>query len=267
MTVAAPELEEEALETRAPTPQVFVRTFATPPGLPWDQARAAQLDARHGAPLPISDLLHRVKRLDRWTPGRSGAFAVFYVRRRDFDRPFETTVDVDGQAVRVAFGMGAGQIKRARQVGLTALIVIAAVAVVVTAVSRVWQARSQNAEQLSTLEREAAARLSQAQKLDDHQHDDEALARLEGKSGLASDVAADLSWLAAAKTPDARIVAVHWDHGLLAVESRGEGAPVAAADRQVVKSQKPIRPGVWLWGIGRSRATPGDPGRAAAAGG
>src|SRR5688572_20809131 len=94
---------DEADGVAAAPPQVFVRTFSTPSGLPWEQARAARLDAEHGAPLPLRDLLHRVKRLSPWSPGAVGRYAVFYVRRRDYRGAFETTVDVDGQPVRVTF--------------------------------------------------------------------------------------------------------------------------------------------------------------------
>ena len=80
-------------------PQVFARAIVTPPAPPWEQIRAANLEARHGAPLPLAELMHRVKRLSGWAPGRPGRFAVFYVRSKEFRSPFEAKVDVDGQTV------------------------------------------------------------------------------------------------------------------------------------------------------------------------
>jgi len=55
--------------------------------------------------------------------------------------------------------------------------------------------------------------------------------------------------VSAARTPDARIEALHWDHGLLAVEARGEYPPIAGSGPPPERSSKPVRPGVWLWGL------------------
>jgi hypothetical protein len=65
-------------------------------------------------------------------------------------------------------------------------------------------------------------------------------------------VLADLQWLARARSPGARIVAIHWDHGLMALETRGGDAPpVATTEREVVRAPRQAQPGVWLWGIRR----------------
>ena len=84
-------------------PSVFARSVATPPGWPWEQARGALLEARHGAPLPIDQMLVRLKRLTPWRPGQGARFAACYVRATEIEARFEARVDVEGQAVSVAF--------------------------------------------------------------------------------------------------------------------------------------------------------------------
>ena len=61
-------------------PTIFVRTFTTPPGLPWDQSRVAMLEVRSGAPLPLGEVIYQLRRLDPWFVGRSARYAAFYVR-------------------------------------------------------------------------------------------------------------------------------------------------------------------------------------------
>jgi hypothetical protein len=65
------------------------------------------------------------------------------------------------------------------------------------------------------------------------------------------DVAADLAWASAAKAPDVRLEALHWRRGVMALEVRG-GKPPFEADsgRPVERSRRPLRPGVWVWGVG-----------------
>ena len=66
--------ERQISDTVEP-PQVFVRVFQAPAGMPWEQGRAARLEARHGSPLPIADVMHQVKRLGAWSLGQPGRYA------------------------------------------------------------------------------------------------------------------------------------------------------------------------------------------------
>jgi hypothetical protein len=248
---ALPLRDENAEDPGVQAPQVLVRTFAAPAGLPWDQARGALLEARHGAPLPIADLHFRVKRLERWAPGRPGRFAVFYIRRRDLTGPFETTVDVDGDPIRVAFGTSAQPSRSWRSLGVVVLAIGLSVAIVGGMAVMALSIRADASQQLDTLEQQTAAKLRAAQVAQREQAQDRALAANQGRSGQVSDVLADLTWLAHARTADARIVSVHWDHGLMAVEARGSAAPVDGRERQVVRAPKEGVAGTWLWGIGR----------------
>jgi len=244
-------LETELAEEQAARPHVLARSFSVPAGLPWVQQRAAELEAQHGAPLPISEVLHRLRRLNSWAPGRPGRYAAFYVRRREYNGPFERAVEVDGATVRVAFGLSGQGIRQARAaagVGLAcaAIFVMPAVGVTTALSARAAaEAKLADAETLAGRQARAAERLQSRRQLV------RSLANEPGAAHTLAQALDDLQWAASGKVPDARIRAVHWERGILAVEARGDATPFGASDRPVVRSARPVRPGVWLWGVSR----------------
>jgi hypothetical protein len=255
MNLQVRELDEPAgaaAEVHAP-PKVFVRALTTPPGAPWEQARAARLDAQHGAPLPISELMHQVRRLDRWGPGRSGQFAAFYVRVREYREPFETPVEVDGQTVRVRFGTPTQDVRRLQAAGAVLFALVLSGAVMGAGAVLALRARGEASTQLAADEQLARTRLAAAQAFRDRSNQASDLRSLVGQARPLGEVVADLTWVATSKTPEARVVGIHWERGLLAVEARGEQPPFLAADRPLERSGKPLRPGVWLWAVGRAQ--------------
>jgi hypothetical protein len=112
-------------------------------------------------------------------------------------------------------------------------------------------ARSEAAAELDGAEQIGRAKLRTAEKVRERAAQAGDLRVAVGHGRPLSEVVADLTWVATSKTPEARIVGVHWERGLLAVEARGEQAPFLAVDRPIDRSAKPIRPGVWLWAVGR----------------
>jgi len=247
---------DEAASSEKPPPQVFVRALVTPPGAPWEQARAARLDAQHGAPLPIAELLHQVRRLDRWGPGRPGRYAAFYVRAREFRDPFETTVEVDGSPVKVRFGAAAPDLQRLQGVGLVLAALVLCGALLGGGTMLALGARSEAAAQLEADEQLAATRTRAAEAFRARSYQARELRALVGQARPVGDVLGDLAWVASSKTPEARVVGLHWERGLLAVEARGEQAPFMAADRVIERSTRPLRPGVWLWAVGPAGPSP-----------
>lgn len=241
--------------SREVPPQVFSRVFSVPAGAPWEQMRAAQLEVRHGSPVPIAELIWRLRRLEGWRPGQASRFAVFYVRSREYKAPFETLVEIDGEPIRVAFGLATDQFRRARRLGAVAAIAGTCAAVLIVGVFSALHARATAEDGLQGLDRsvEAKARLTRAVQRERAQGRE--LQAAVGRAGRLEDVLTDIAWASAAKTPEARIGAVHWDHGLLAVESRGEASPFVTSDRPVERSSRPLRPGVWIWGV-KPRAAP-----------
>jgi len=231
-------------------PQVFMRVFTTPPGAPWEQMRAASMEVRHGAPLPIADLMFRVRRLESWRPGGPGRYAAFYIRSRDYRVPFETEVDVEGQAHTVAFGTNPQKALQMRRLAVVAGIVALTGIILAGGGALASSVRAEAEARLSRLEQQSRQKLKTAQS---YKRQKELAADLETATAgrvRMSDVLEDLAWVATAKSADARIVAVHWEQGVLAAEVQGEGSPFPAPDRQVERYEKAIRPGVWLWGVG-----------------
>jgi hypothetical protein len=241
-------------------PQVFARAIVTPPAPPWEQARAAALEARHGAPLPLPELLHRVKRLSGWAPGRPGRFAVFYVRTKEFRTAFETSIDVDGQMVKVAFGLGGEQVRRLQDWATLLLLFVLVGALLGTGVSLALGARAQSASRLEAAETLGAAKLAAAHAYRRRIAQARDLQTALGRARPVGEVIGDLTWAATTKTPDARIAAVHWQGGVMAIEARGDQPPFEAPDRHIERAPRPLRPGVSLWGVGpKAIATPSQP--------
>jgi hypothetical protein len=80
-----------------------------------------------------------------------------------------------------------------------------------------------------------------------------------GRGRSIGDLMGDLTWVAASKSPDARVAAVHWQGGVMAVEVRGEAPPFATVDRRLERAPHPLRAGVWLWGVGPRQTSPDRP--------
>jgi hypothetical protein len=259
MNLPLPNIADEA-EPKAerPQPQVLVRVIVTPPGAPWEQARAAKLDAQHGAPLPISELIHQLRRLAPWAPGRPGRYAVFYLRAREFHAPFETTVEVDGQPLPVRFGTPARDAARVKLAGLALILLVLTGAVLGASTLLALRVREAANVRLEAAEQMATSRLRMAEAFSKRTNDTQDLRALVGSARPLSDVISDLTWVATSRTAEARIVGVHWDRSLLAVEARGDQPPLLAVDRPLRRSDRPLRPGVWLWAVG-GRRPDGEP--------
>lgn len=241
----------------AARPQVFARAIVTPPAPPWEQARAANLEAQHGAPLPLAELLHRVKRLSSWGPGRPGRFAVLYVRAKEVRHPFEATADVEGQTVKVSFGAGGERVRRVQGGALVLLLLVAIGAVLGTSAALAIGARTRVEARLETAEKLGASKLAAATAYRNQVLQAHDLRSALGRGRPIADLVEDLAWVATAKTPEARLAAVHWQGGVMAVEVRGDQPPFAVADRQLERAPHPLRPGVWLWGVGSASGASG----------
>ena len=230
-------------------PRVLVRTFSVPSGMPWEQAKAAQLEARHAAPLPISDLDHQLRRAGGWSPGRPGRYVVFYVRRAEMRGPFETTVDVEGAPTRVAFGAREGQWRRAGSFGLVAALVAASVLALVVGLGMAVNARNDVTERLGLAERGVALKLRAARtaKAQDQQARD--LAKVVGGGKPLTTVLGDLAWTSDALASGAQVTAVHWDQGVMALEVRGKESPFERSPVGVRRSPNAPVPGHSLWGF------------------
>ena len=230
-------------------PTVFVRTFSTPAGLPWDQSRVADLEARSGAPLPLSEVLYHVRRLDPWLIGREARYAAIYIRSSDDKAPVEAAVEVQGRRLKVRFVSNFERGRSAKRLailaGATAGIAMLASGAITSAVNT----RADTIDRLAALAPVAGAKLRSARALERERLTRDALDGEGVRHLTVSDVLGDMAWASSAAAPEVRIEAFHWDRGHIAVEVRGDGAPFQGSGRVAVKAAKPLRPQVWLWGV------------------
>lgn len=241
----------------APEAALFVRPVPTRPALPWDQARAAALEARLNAPLPIGELAWQIKRLESWKPGSPSRFVAIYARREDVREGLSSSVDIEGREIRVQFpspGRRREQVRRLAAVGTGAGL---AAFLLVSSVISVLAVRARATAQLVALEQTTARRLEQTRVQKALQTQAQAIAAAGLDERRASRVLNDLAWAARNKTPDAGVEGFFWESSLFAVEVRGEISPFETTDRRVERSTRPVRPGVWLWGVTDTDASAG----------
>jgi hypothetical protein len=235
----------------APRPveaNVFSRTITTPPGAPWDQDRAAELEARMGAPLPLDHIVYRRRRLEPWRPGRHGRFAIFYARTVDVAGGLDAAVSVDGRPVRVRFQAPGENLARVRRLAPALIVGVASSLFVAGAITAAFGVRASTEDRLAQLEQLAQTRLRQAELAQRLKVQSRLLKERVPRRSTVADYLNDIGWASSAKAPDAHIDAVYWRNGYMGVAVRGEAAaPFSAQGRAIAKAVKPVRPGVWLW--------------------
>lgn len=232
-------------------PSVFARAVQAPAGWPWEQTRAAMLEARHAAPLPIDEMQLRLVRLTPWRPNEPARFAACYVRASEVTERFEAQVDIEGRIVDVVFEPPEALAARARQSLAIAVASATVVAIVFVAITGALLARSQAEEQLSALERQADSKLRRAQNAQLAWRESAALAA--AQPGARVDLAIqDLSWSMSTRDPEARLEAWRWEDGVISVQSRSPTPPFLDESRQQSRSVRPVRRFVWLWTVAPS---------------
>jgi len=241
---------EVAASEAVPGPKVFVRTILVPAGFPWEQSQGADLEARNGSPLPIADVVYRLKRLDGWRPGAPGRFASFYVLAREIDGQLEAAAQVDGKSIGVTFVSAAEDGRRAKLLGAVGVVVAAVSFGLVLSIGLAMTRRAEITASLEIAEQKAQVKFKGARVKERLQAQDLALTAWPDKGARLGEVLADIAWVSSARDPSVRIEALHWDRGYIAVEARGMTAPMLlTGERTLERSAKPIRSGVWLWGL------------------
>lgn len=244
------ELNDERDEAASEPPRVFTRLIVAPPALPWEQTRVAGLDARMNAPVASPDIVQLVRRLDSWRPGKPGRFLAAYARGADVGEGLTSDCQVDGRTVSISFIPAARRQAELRQTTLLVGLACATVVALAGGVAAAIAGRMTAEDALTQAEDAAArqARLAAQQAL--LQAQDRALQGVDGERRRIEAVTHDLAWASRARASDAVIEGFHWRPDYFAVEVRGEQSPFAATgDRQVNRAGKPVRRGVWLWGV------------------
>lgn len=240
-------------------PQVLLRALTTPPAMPWDQARAAELSARLQTPLPADVVTWKLRRLTPWRPGAVARFLAAYVRRADVGGGLSVTQAFEGQPYAFEFLPPGQREAMVRQFTLAAAAAGVAVLVAALAVVGAVQARGEAQRQLSSLELTLERRARQAASQAELDRRDQALAAGGLEAQRPARMLADLAWVAQSRADPVRLEAVLWEPGLTAIEVRGDEEPFQATDRKVQRASRPVRPGVALWGISQLGVTPDGP--------
>jgi hypothetical protein len=242
-------------------PAVFPRVIETPPGMPWDQSRIAQLEAARAAPMAISSLTLRLKRLGRWSHGAKGKFAALYVKTEDIGSDFTASIVVEGRKLNVDFRSKAQMQAQARRTAVLGVAVGSAVLLGVVVVLVAAAARHRADEKLDTLERLTRRQAQQAQTQNRLKRQNAALNGVADRGEPVAAVLEDLAQVSKSRLTATPLEGFHWRPEAIGVEVRGDGAPFAAGEAE--RLAKPLRPGVWLWARDRGPAPARRPGGAA----
>lgn len=227
---------------------LHVRTLSVPPATPWDQAKAARLEAHRNA--PVRNLRVEVKRLGHWKPGKGARFAAIYARTDQISKGLTTRTRVEGQVVKVRF---AQEGEPARRAGLVAAFSIAAGGVVIAliALSAAFDVRAERERGIAEAEDIAALLEPGAAEGSDRAEAMEAVSGMADRGEPLEVVLGDLAGLASSRDAGVSVEAVHWRPEGLAVEVRGDDTPFIAEPAE--RSSRPIRPGVWVWALPHDR--------------
>lgn len=224
----------------------FTRVLATPPGWPWDQSRAAMLEARHTSPLSNDGVNIIVRRLKGWALGESGEFVAIYMRAGDAFPPQGLDIDVRGRTLHIDLPSRAARAAHLKD--RATLIAVAAVMVLVMLglITLAFQRRGALGDHLDEVEVRIAHQAREAHAMSRAKQEAEALSELGVTDGFDKAIT-DLTYVSAAKDPSTRLDAFYWNKGFWAVEAHGADAPFKDSAVTLQKSAKAVRPGVWLW--------------------
>jgi hypothetical protein len=238
-------------------PAVFTRVLSTPPGLPWDQARVARLEAARAAPVAIQSLTLRLKRLVPWRNGKAGAFVAFYVKTEALGGGFRASRVIDGRTVTVEFKSRAQAKAEARLVAVFAGVGAASAVITLAAVITAVAVRHGADNKLDDLAGRSAQQLRQAQVLSAMKRQNSALRRADNSGAPVSEILADLASASRARRQEAPVEGFHWRPAGFGVEVRGDAQPFTGFG--AVRSTRPLKPGVWLWIKARGSAVSAGP--------
>jgi hypothetical protein len=232
----------------------FTRLITTPPAFPWDQQRAAMLEARHTSPVAgaMKGAMSGdgpqivVRRLSPWKSNEGGRFVAIYFKPGDALNE-EVEVEVQGKLIKIDLNAKARLLDQMRQsswlVGCVAVIIVC----LGLQLGLTLQRRADADDQITQAESRFKHNALDLKTLARAKADAQALTELDLKSQSVSQVIHDLKTINATKQPQALIDSFLWDRGYWAVEARGPDVPLLVTGAPLKRSVKPVRQGVWLW--------------------
>lgn len=229
-------------------PQLFTRVIVIPPGAPWDQHRAARLDAAHGAPLAGDEVVFALRRLDPWRPRTSARYGVAYRRCLGADVSETVEARLEGRSVRFRFGGPIARPREPRVLIVTAAMTLLAGLALMGGGFKAREVRAAKTETLERLEANALIGVRQDRRRRQTIAELALVRRADGAGRDFADLAGDLWWLGQVRDPAVKIQTVLWSRGALIVTGSGGDSPVRSAERPVERLQASAGQGVWRIG-------------------
>lgn len=202
----------------------YRRLVRTPPGLPWTQARTAQLEARLGAPIDGPGISVTVRRAQPWAFGAVGVFELVYARSDSVG------AELASQAVASPLATGLERLGGVFS-SPAGLAISLAVSVMMAGFGLALWWRAESQERLTAVE----ARLATVSRAVEEQARAARSGRIVASEGLSgsslTDVLSELGWASRAREPTVEIRSLAWEAGRLSVETAGGATPFIGQDR------------------------------------
>lgn len=246
-------MSDESLNAEPPTLSgstslpSFVRAIHTPPGLPWDQHRAAELEARAGSPVTDPMIRITIRRLTPWRPRKAGRFEATYERPAPVViQPFQrdpTRSDLPswlrGDDSRLAKWVPRAAVAGAVGLSLMAALVLGQMRQAETGTAAAaMEARLAELE-IAVVQSEAALR-------------NQALVDSAGLTGRSLETFLDdLGWASRTLSSEAEVSHLGWDEAGLTISTSGPENPFGSSDRAVERSGM-ASTGATIWRIDRA---------------
>jgi len=225
----------------------FTRVVTAPPAWPWDQTRAARLEAQHTSPLSGDDVTVIVRRLSGWAWNEPGKFVAVYVRGADLREGLKFQIEAQGQTLTIDMPSRATRMAQSRERALIMALGSAILVSLLAMGSLALHRRAADADRLTRLEARLGRQAREAERLRHAHADALALEDLNLRYRTLDRAMDDLKNVSLKRDANARIEAFYWNHGYWAVESRGKDTPVNDATLPLQRAPKPVRKDVWLW--------------------
>ncbi len=225
----------------------FTRVLSVPPAWPWDQARAARLEAQHTSPVSGDSINILVRRLEPWRLNEPGRYVAVYLRAGEARAGQGFDIEVQGRRVHIDLPSPALRAAMIRERAWQAGAVIAIVLGMGCLGTLTFQRRDAFDDRLTADETRIHREAHLAKAVLQAGRDAQTLAGAGLDHQDLDQALADLKYVTLAKDPAVRVDAFYWNKGYWAVEGEGDAPPVRDANLNLQRSARPVRRGVWLW--------------------
>jgi hypothetical protein len=225
----------------------FTRVITTPPSWPWDQMRAARLEATHTSPVAVEDVSIIVKRLEGWSFNEAGRFVAIYLRGSEARAGVSFKLDIQGKTINIDMPSKVQQATdakaKAQILAMSLIITLGFGAMTAMSLKR----REAMETRLGALEVRLEQQLRQARTLSRAKADAQSLEAQKLEANTYAKAIRVLDRVTNERDTQVRLDAFYWNRGYWGVESQGQGRPVKTLSLDLKRLVRPVRSGVYLW--------------------